>query len=76
VALEELQALLIELLDLLIERCVCASLEDQDLTVANLALDAIRKAGGSQGIMAPECYLRWRLNPAKLRFHIVCDHRI
>src|SRR5713226_4039035 len=68
--------LLIELLDLLIDRSVRTPFKDQQLGIANIALHPIRKAYGGRQVVTSECYLRWCGNPAKLSLNVVGDHRI
>ena len=75
-ALQERQRLLIELLDILVERRVRSSLEDQQLGIANATLQSIRETGRCQLIVAPECDLRRRGDAPELRFHVVSDHGI
>ena len=60
VTLQERQRLLIELCDILIKRRVRAPLEDEELRIADAALQSIRETRRRQLIVAPECDLRRR----------------
>src|SRR5262249_15762818 len=76
VALQERQRLLIELLNLLIDRRVRASFKDQQFGAANIVLHPIRKPGGGHQVVSPKCDLLRRGDPAQLRLHIVGYHGI
>jgi hypothetical protein len=74
VALQELQGLLIELLDLLVDGSVRTPFKDQRLGTANIAPHLIGKTSGGCLVGTSEGYLRRRRDPTKLRRYIMSDY--
>jgi hypothetical protein len=75
-SMQERQRLLIELCDILVKRRVRAPLEDEELRIADAALQSIPEARRRQPIVAPDCDLRRRGNSPEVCFDVVSENCI
>ena len=75
-ALQKHQRLLIEVRDILLERRVGAFLENEQLRIADAALESLRETGRRQLVVAPIRDLRRRSNAAEVCFHVVSENGI
>ena len=73
---QERQRFLIEVGDILIKRRVRAVLKDEQLRIADAALQSIRKTRRRQPIVAPEGDLRRRGDSPEVCFHAVSENGI
>ena len=75
--LQELQRLIVESLNVLIYRGMCASIKNQQLGIADISLHAFCKSTARGcDIVAPKAYLRGRCDSAELLLHVVSHHSI
>ena len=74
VALQKLQGLVVELLDIFVDWCMRTPFKDNHLGVADCPLHPACKTGGSRNVVPPESYQSWTFDPTKLRFSIMSYH--
>src|SRR5689334_15167637 len=75
--LQELQRLIVESLNVLIYRSVCAPIENQQLGIADIRLHAFCKSTARGcDIVAPKAYLRGRCDSAELLLRVVSHDSI
>ena len=75
-ALQECQGLLVELLDLLIDRRVRALFKDQQFGAAYGTCHLIRETSRRRQVVTPKSDLRWYRDLAQLRRGIMRDHGV
>ncbi|HLJ82394.1 MAG TPA: hypothetical protein VKT52_12965 [Ktedonobacterales bacterium] len=73
-ALQECEALLIKLLNLLVDRSVGAAFEDHQLGTCNAGLQWLGKPGGRNQVVSAKRDLGGRLNAGEHRLGVVRQH--